>query len=956
MSPSKFFKSLSEVAQFVDSGEPSLSLERLSNHLKDPVVLREFLSMLSSPDWIRPLDDQGYFSAPPGVEQLSNGAIRSPSWPQSKYLVRMSSKAPKEVSEVLGKLETRNWTIVADIVRAAMNMPDEEISRMAIRLRALVPEVPMGVVFYDEIGQLIDKQAVHDSQGALMLAQAVFGNVVKVGSSESVHDYSFFKGLDGHVIPSLVSVDAGGVLALVKNLLLDSLAASKRSFERDEYSYTWRPAIEPHPQNSDRSRASKLVDSLRQVAEESVGSKQMSLGEVLDELSQPTRQVLRRMQIHLLAEFGDQDEEQTREMILDRSTFDNYVLKHEYSRLVGKQWPLLTEEEQSQWLQWIKNGPMASEHDEGVQDRRREYWQFQHLHWIRPFLSGEWKDFYRRMLEEHGEPELSDLNEVVATLERSDDESPISIDDLESMGLEAAIDFVSKWQPEYESRWDGPSKSGLRGTFSQLISRHPEEFSKQSLMLRGRESSLVYHFVDPLRRAVKDGRLIDLEAVLSLGQWVVQQEDVETDAHMATWQWCRDALADLIEEACKSESDGGDRRFGIEFSDQMLELLRGLLDVPPKIYVSEPTDPRTADWAMVVLNSARGKAMQAVMAFAEWHATLLGGDFSVGAFDGGFDRMAGLRALLDEQLDRPDPDFSERAGFGLRLGLLRWIDRAWTEDRAPRIFDLEVIETAPKKAFGWAAWTTFLSWTRPHRVFYELLRDQYSYAVDSARGLPESTANIDQFERLGQHLILLFGWGVLGNEADNAIHADGEVIKRLVVDSDLQVRTHAMSFVGRSLREDVADIPQDVIYRFMRLWEFYWNEAGKADMAADPENAMFAYWFGSQAFDFEWSLDNLEAVLKVAPSAGPEHSVIQRLAADCALNPVRSVRMLGLVVDGDEEGWRLTAYEDELRTILEVGMKAGGEARSVAEQVIDTLGRRGFMSFGELLDPPVKLK
>ena len=59
---------------------------------------------------------------------------------------------------------------------------------------------------------------------------------------------------------------------------------------------------------------------------------------------------------------------------------------------------------------------------------------------------------------------------------------------------------------------------------------------------------------------------------------------------------------------------------------------------------------------------------------------------------------------------------------------------------------------------------------------------------------------------------------------------------------------------------------------------------------------------------------------------------------------------MGRLVDGDDEGWRVPSWKGEARTILIAAMKAGGEAKDVAEQVVDRLERRGLLEFGELLE------
>jgi hypothetical protein len=83
--------------------------------------------------------------------------------------------------------------------------------------------------------------------------------------------------------------------------------------------------------------------------------------------------------------------------------------------------------------------------------------------------------------------------------------------------------------------------------------------------------------------------------------------------------------------------------------------------------------------------------------------------------------------------------------------------------------------------------------------------------------------------------------------------------------------------------------------------------------------------------------------------ADPDHVIMERPVAICEADLVCSVRIVGMLVDGDAMIWRIHSWQKEARTVLEQAMKAGGVARTAAEQVIDRLGRRGYLDFGDLL-------
>jgi len=198
-------------------------------------------------------------------------------------------------------------------------------------------------------------------------------------------------------------------------------------------------------------------------------------------------------------------------------------------------------------------------------------------------------------------------------------------------------------------------------------------------------------------------------------------------------------------------------------------------------------------------------------------------------------------------------------------------------------------------------------------------------------------------------MLVLYGRGDMGQDLDSALESNDEILRRLVTETDLRVRSHAMQFVGESFRNGPGDIPPEVFARFQDLWDFYWEQAGKIDAAADPDSAVFGYWFGSGVFNPVWALKRFEAFVQQAPRANPEHRILKQLGSIAHVDPVRAAKIIFLLAEGDENGWRVTHRHEGARDALRVALAAGGEAGKYARRAIDRLGRRGHLEFGELL-------
>lgn len=936
--------------------------------LSAPQHERHFFDQLKNPHWIAPLKDCGLFDVPPALVQVEGGGLWCPPWPQSRYLARMAAIAPDEVAAVLADIRTDNWIVAHDIVNAAKAMP----ARIAIRLVGPIGAAVRHGIAGDLIGDVGELVATLTAGGqpdsALRLTQHAFAIEEDISSSprRRHEEHFYFASMRDHVVPSLAVSRPREFIPLLLGWMDQILKGCGAERELDHTSFIWRPAIEEHGPDQDFTFAAKLVGIVRATCEVSIRSGVVSLNDVLTMVQSSSGQVRARLRLHLIAEFADKNAELARQTMMAPSLFSNSWTKHEYARLLSLRWSLLTPSEQEQWLSWVDAGPEGiredyydNPDDEARTTKQRAYWQFQRLHWVRDHLAGERRAFCDRMLVEYGIPELADLN-VFYKFVRVGHASPMSADTLAAMGFRHAVEAVTKWRPDPTKRGiEEPDVEGLAGEFQKIVERDPLAASKEATALERSRPIFVRTFLQAMASAIKNGKEIDLKPVIALARWVVGRPIDETEPTADSerfidrdWQWCRDTAAFLIEEVADARDAAGSLRFDLTHREALWEVVRALPSCPATEYVVRDgsEDPREVDWPMVLLNSTRGKAMRAVFAFADWLASnLISGDRSRASVPNGFSAMPEVRSLIDRELFRPDADCAGHAVFGWRLGLLFWIDASWVKANVGRIFDLRALEGDPTKAFGWAAWSAFLFAHGPHIKFYKLLSDQFSYAVDHASRVSGNHRRDKVWSRLGEHLIVLFARGDLGRVGDDGLAADGGIIRRLVTNSHPSVRSHAVQFVGTNLSGADQELPREVISRFEALWGHYWSGVGRSDAAATPQSAVFGYWFTSGAFEPQWSIERLLEFVTVAPRAEPDDMIIERLAKICQRDPLRSAQIIQLLVRGDTEGWRVGSWKSDANHVLKVAIQAGGEARKVAEEVIDRLGRRGFQEFGELL-------
>lgn len=936
--------------------------------LSSPQHEAYFFSRLENPLWIPPLAKRNVFKYPPPAESVEGGGVRFPPWPPSGYLARMAPLAPDEVAQLFAEMDTDNASIVGDILRAALAMPPAFAASL---VQAISRAVDRETVWthYKEASDLClrlieGQQADAASELATALFSARFG---EDADGLNGHDaYWYNEGLQ-RVAPALARAKGAAFLRVMCDWLSAAVKA-KKHVDTDtgaDYSDLWRPAIEEHEQNHDHDLAGMLVGITRAAFEEAVRADSVSLPDALAILQKQVFQVFARLRIHLINEFAEQQPALACETMLDRAMFDDGSVKHEYAMLVGRRWGMLNPEARATWLGWVDAGPDMAHFDELVkqnvgrdateEDRqgRIRWWQYKRLHWIHDHLSDDRLAFYNKMRNEHGEPELADLNLHVSS-GWVGEESPLSIADLSALTFADAVAAVAAWQPD-RSRFMGPSIDGLAATFKQYVTTDRVTFSAHASSMVGRPAAYVRGFVSAMTEAVQAGEAIDVPAVLGLCQWVVEQPvgkrtTPEQDDELLVdkdWQWTRDGISGLVKEVCQAQADTGPRYPLEEIRERIWGLVNALCRDRAKSYVIHDfseDDPRACDYRHLGINSPRGKAVEAALEYARWVGNHLkvrknGKDI----VPGGFDAMPEVREMVEWQLASDNRTYEALSIIGSRIGVIYWIDGGWLEAYADALFDLKGIEESPPRAEGWAAWNAFLVWVRPHIDFYRQFKRQFAYAVEQAASVRLADGSREQpMHHLGEHLVLLYGRGQLGCDDD------GGLLRKFIGTANPDIRRHTIGFVGQKLRRE-GQPPDGFVERFMALWEAYWEGPGQKDACDRPDARLFGAWFSCGKFPDRWSIDRLREFVAVAPAAEPSHSVVERLADIADTDSLTATRILDAMVRSDREGWHVSGWTESAEVILHSAMVAGGDAQREARSLINVLGRRGYTEFGRLL-------
>ena len=964
--------------------EPLAAVLRLPQ-LQDPDLRREFFGLLESPVWASALSGAGLLADQPGSEPAEGGA-RYVAWPASQYLARIAPQAPEKVAEILRGIKTKNPRVLRDVFDAASKIPATIAATLAPMVCKAINAGELSLVFPQATDFCVQLANGGQTDAAMNLAEVLFvprfDEDNEYASLDSKVHYLYVEGLK-KVVPLLAAAAPGRFLGNLCGWLKASIDAKERYGEQPpcDGSDHWRPAIEEHEQNRTYDFAGDLAGLVRQGFEHAVDEGHVELDAALRILAGHEYWVFTRLRVHLINRFAERNPELARATMMAPEMFEASPLwpRHEYAMLMRHRFPMLLPEQQATWLGWIDKGPdrreffwntRAAGREATDEDRRAwvESWQAVRLHWIAERLGDERRTFYEKMSADWDDPDACDFHYYSSRAERGW-RSPISAEELTGLNLANALDKISAWQPsKRQSNAIGEGTEGLATAFGQYVGGNAEELSGQAEVLERQEPVPIYiyvrTFVEQMAEAVKAGRTIDLAAVLRLCKWVVEQQLDGYGAYIPVdgvllklvdrdWQWARYAICRFIRAVCDPTSEGIPRYPLAGNREAIGSLLKPLAEEPVKSHLTEEAAVKNLraydDSLTAAINTPRGIAVEAIVAYARWVANHIATEAEGRQnVPGGFDAMPEVRERLEWQIATENASFEAFAVIGAYFGLLHWVDESWVKANAERIFDLSVIERNPKSAYGWAAWNSFLDWGQVRTSYYQILRRQYIYAVEhlAEAKLPANSGRTP-IHHLGEHLVILYGRGDLKTNSSD----DEKLLFDFLQAADSDVRSQTIAFVGSTFGHSEA-VPEAIVGRFQKLWEWYWPEFGEKDVAARPPSGLFGSWFKCEQFPIQWRLKQLEAVVALPQIPDLADQAVERLAKiaeDHAAHVGVATHILDRMIRADKEGWRAYAWRESAMKILGLAIRGDDAVKGVALRLIDDLGRRGYQEFGELL-------
>jgi hypothetical protein len=911
---------------------------------KDPASHEYFFNKLEDPAWLKSLAKMKFFRAPPEPER-SGDLVRYPGWPESRYLVRVASRAPEEVLNLVRAIgPTDNPRVHHDLFDIAAELPGPAAAELARKETKWLREYTghlMGVphAAISLLTHLADEGQLKAAFGLAGVLLAVTRKDGPGGPREAtpirLDDYEY-----GEVIqaawPAMIAADAGRALCFLCDRLGDALHADDIRRGDADLTIFWRPAVEAHEQNLGQGVLDTLIDAVR---DQSFAVAQTQDGwqlatSILEARREP---IFRRIALNLLRVQGSV--EAVAKAVTDDSLAYEINFWHEYGELLRDRFAELTPEQQGKVLTILAHGPeeeeMTAQREEQGETadylrRRERNTRLKRYALIAEHLSGEYREEYEALSQEFPEPgHLTLLTYTTASWVGPT--SPYTEADLTELTPEEVAEKLRAWIPERGVQVATPE--GLGRVLEKAVAARPADFAAAADKFVRLEATYVRSLLAGLMTAVGADQAFPWQPVLALSKWVLEQRSTNGDErsaymdHDPHWGWAQKQVASLLSRgfaAGAAEAPQSER-------NTIWALLTVLAENPdPAPAQEEHSGSDGMDPATLAINTTRGETMHAVVRYVLWVERSLGEQAPGIAF------APEAKELLERHLDvTTEPSRAIRAVYGQWFPQFVRLDDEWARQLAPRVFS-----TAPELAELFdAAWNAYVIFNQPFTDVFAVLEAAYTYAVENVGEQDESTHGPDgASEHLAQHLL---NYRVRGTTAGG----DDDLFARFWLAEQPALRKQFLTRTGWLLGRN-PELPDDLRDRFKETWEWIFKHTSESDPGS---LAGFGAWLAAPAFDTGWLLEQARAVLDLGIHLAPDSVVYQAIPRLSSEHPREAVAVLRGMVLTDTEGWSLFGSVDEIRGALQAALAAeDADTRREAVGLVHLLGARGMTEFRDL--------
>ncbi len=700
----------------------------------------------------------------------------------------------------------------------------------------------------------------------------------------------------------------------------------------------------------------RLVHTLT-FACEKVYEKSSESIEALDQILRNQRwKVFKRLRQHLYAlNPNEQTLPWIREFILEHKDYAKWEHHYEFQLMIRKACDhfgvsLLSEEERMAIFDAILSGPPRGERSPEEFQQRQRYFHRMQLQPFARLLTGEYQNYFQELEDaSDGDPPNDEDYSPVGQVEGGtvSYRSPSSSEDLARVDDEELLTYINTWQKErpwyeedrYEDdQWIAINIGALADAFQTVFKDTIiSEEKRLAFWLENRDRIerpvYVRAIVRAIQEHVKEQHYEQLDLWFDFCDWVLLHPDsdkIDDSQEQIDWRFSqpdgsreqpdwgssRRAVGDFIGECLKEETNAP-----FTARESLANILRLLCtQFDRQLDHDERTLLDRDDQITEAINNTRSRALEDLVKFGSW----------VRRHDD-TDTVPEVTSILEERFkDNAEYPLKmpERALLGMYYGQLWVLNQTWAVEHKAVFFPQDDLPIWIE-AFG-----SFLHFNRPFKPIFEILKDDFVFALDHLSEFGDS----EIAGKLGQHFFIYYLWEVY------PLNGEDSLLERFYEKATNAPHRWAnlSNHVGWSVRKSSEHLEQGLIDRTIAFFD--WRLAQK-----EPEELRkIAFWLEAEYFDPDWRLDAYAKILDVGPldSMG-NSSLLTVLNERLESHTAKVVECFAKITDAIDPSKGFYIDADKAKPILKAGLNSEDESvRENAERARETLlsaGRYGFL-------------
>ena len=825
-------------------------------------LIQQFFAKLENPEWFEILKEKNLLWYSTNTNDYGQEYNE---WVAFPYLLKIASEIPDEIMRFIQPIlsdikenDNPDWWLIQQSISLSTKLQDRDfLEIMNIYNESLKKLDRFGWQDDDILKQVLTKLKTLNKTLALDICRnllsikltkdeysigASFSPYIKIANSGYGYEQII------KIVNTIFSDFSEELLDLYVSIIAKDMIDGLSKDEIDGYYYTdyiHRSAIEKHVQDIYKKSeplyilVSEIRDRSFELIQNGDANSNQNVFDLLESSNCPT---MTRIILYLLRVSDRYNNDLLVKYLTNRDIFDNSTYHHEYYLLIQEKFNLLSIENQNIILDYIDKGPKGEYYETDDQissEQKKSTWRLHKLTPIKKYLSQDMLDKYHTILynDKDEEVEYSDHPDMLFWMESGFISSPLDTDELSEKTVEEIVEFINSWKSDVTIS----HKIGLAENLRNDSISNPDKYLNCLEKLKAIEDPTYIHYI---LSGLRDAKTITNEQwqnIIEFSQWIVEQNKIFENRGQfhdgdSDWQNAKAVVADLLSKAFRYKENLKD--FAEGYLDKAFAIFKKLCFTEDKYLEKKVKEEKTVnnlgDYLTSAINSLHGKSVEGLVLYLIWSKN-------------NNKPLDGIAAVIDKLFKH----LKYIETYAIFAHMLPWIHYALptiTENNMDNLFP----EDSEKYHLFEVTFATFVDYYQTYDYTFPLLRSKFIYVLENQiYSNNEQTKTEDS--QVSKFLAICYGKGLFDLGSD--------IIELLFnKHNNYQKQVEFINYIGFSMWDrdnPEPNIPQEVINRFIKLWEWLLQKIKGEESTYTEVLSQFERWYQCNQFDEQWVIDNL---------------------------------------------------------------------------------------------------